>query len=146
MLKSHYIAGFGLVLALAGCGSSGAAAPEATSSSPTSSAPAAAPASSAPADNQTHTVTFEVLGKGKAMQPIMYVADEDGTASGVDLPWSKTFKVEVVGAEREVGHLLSIVAGSSQTANGQLEAAACRISVDGEQVASGKGTCEYKLK
>ncbi|MFC4007480.1 hypothetical protein ACFOY2_09615 [Nonomuraea purpurea] len=142
--------GFALMAGLAGCGggepaaqppaASSAAAPEPAASSP------AIEASTLPATTATRTVKLEVLGKGKSMQPIVYVADGQGTESNADLPWSKTVKVELTGAEQKVGRAISIVAGSAQGANGQLEAGKCRISVDGEEVVSGEGLCRHKLK
>ncbi len=91
-------------------------------------------------------VRLEVLGKGKAAQPIMYNADESGVVEEAELPWSRTARIELTAAEQEVGRLVSIVAGSVRAANGQFKPAPCRIIVDGEKVASGKGSCKYTLK
>jgi hypothetical protein len=91
-------------------------------------------------------VKLEVLGKGRAAQPIMYNADESGVENEAKLPWSRTAQIELTGAEQEVGRLVSIVAGSVRAANGQFKPAPCRIIVDGEKVASGKGSCKYMLK
>ncbi|HUR05721.1 MAG TPA: hypothetical protein VM347_24470 [Nonomuraea sp.] len=134
---------FGLVVVLAGCGANEptpAAQPAASASASTSASPTEPQAPAA------RTVKLEVLGKGKAMQPIMYVADENGSESDATLPWSKTATIELTGAEQRVGRLVSVVSGSVQDASGQLKPAACRIVVDGKTVVSGKGLCEYKVK
>ncbi|MBT2228657.1 hypothetical protein [Nonomuraea sp. NEAU-A123] len=80
------------------------------------------------------------------MQPIIYVADEDGSESEATLPWSKTAMIELTGAEQRVGRLVSVVSGSVLDTSGQLKPAACRIVVDGKTVVSGKGLCKYKVK
>lgn len=130
--------------ALAGCGSSTPAAPS-PAAAPSSSAEASA--STAPASQgAVHTVKLEVLGKGKNMQPIAYVAGSSGSVTDAALPWSKTEKVEMTAAEQRVGRLVSIVAGSVRADNGMLEAAKCRITVDGEKVADGEGMCKYTIK
>lgn len=145
MANYRLMAFFGLVVVLAGCG----AKEPAPAAQPAASASASASAPASPTESQAaaaRTVKLEVLGKGKAMQPIMYVADEDGSESDATLPWSKTATIELTGAEQRVGRLVSVVSGSVQDASGQLKPAACRIVVDGKTVASGKGLCKYKVK
>lgn len=126
--------------ALAGCGS---AQPTARPTAPSS----AAEASTAPApQGAVHTVKLEVLGKGRSMQPIVYVAGSSGSVTDAALPWSKTEKIEMTPAEQRVGRLVSIVAGSVQAGNGMLEAARCRITLDGTKVADGEGMCKFTIK
>ncbi|MEV0389986.1 hypothetical protein [Nonomuraea sp. NPDC050643] len=140
--------GFALAAALTGCG--GGPEPAAQSpATPASSAPASSPAAEAsilPAREVTRTVKLEVLGKGRSMQPIMYVADDQGTENDARLPWSKTVKVELTEAEQKVGRSISVVAGSVQAADGRLAAGKCRITVDGEVVVSAEGLCRHELK
>ncbi|MCA2222605.1 MmpS family protein [Nonomuraea aurantiaca] len=142
------LAYFGLAAALAGCGAQeplqaqpSTPPPAASTESPSAESPSAAPPAAA-----TRTIKLEVLGKGRAMQPIMYMADEDGTENNATLPWSRTATIELTGAEQRVGRLVSVVSGSVQDASGQLKPAACRITVDGKKVASGTGLCKYKIK
>ncbi|WP_344578421.1 hypothetical protein [Nonomuraea roseoviolacea] len=138
------VAGVTAVAGLAGCGgatSSTSTAPPAVSSSE--------PAPSAPAEGPTavRTVKLEVLGEGRAVQPIMYVGDFNGTETGgMTLPWSKTVTLELTPAEQKVGKLVSVVAGGVQTTDGQITEGSCRISVDGRKVVAAKGLCEYKVK
>ncbi|NUR89237.1 MAG: hypothetical protein HOY71_34575 [Nonomuraea sp.] len=118
-----------LVFGLAGCGAAdGATAPK-TRLGP-----------------KSVVVKVEVLGKGKAMQPIVYMADKDGTENNAKLPWSRSGRLRLSEAEQRVGRLVSVVAGSVQGADGQLRPAECRISIDGLPVVSAKGMCEYKIK
>ncbi|SEG83179.1 membrane protein [Nonomuraea solani] len=135
--------GLALTVALTGCG---AAEPAAQPAPASSAPPKAVEASTLPAREVTRTVKLEVLGKGRSMQPIAYYADEQGTENNAKLPWSKTVKVALTEAEQKVGRSLSIVAGSSQAADGRLAAGKCRITVDGEVVVNGEGLCQYKLK
>ncbi|WP_180903140.1 hypothetical protein [Nonomuraea indica] len=130
--------------ALAGCGS---AQPTARPTAPATSPSSAAEASTAPApQGAVHTVKLEVLGKGRSMQPIVYVAGSSGSVTDAALPWSKTEKIEMTPAEQRVGRLVSIVAGSVQAGNGMLEAARCRITLDGTKVADGEGMCKFTIK
>ncbi|MFD1539952.1 hypothetical protein [Nonomuraea guangzhouensis] len=142
MANYRLMAFFGLVVVLAGCG----AKEPAPAAQPAASASASAPPSAEPQAAATRTVKLEVLGKGKIMQPIIYVADEDGSESDTTLPWSKTATIELTGAEQRVGRLVSVVSGSVKDASGLLKPAACRIVVDGKTVVSGKGLCKYKVK
>ncbi|MGN9780265.1 hypothetical protein ACTMTF_02475 [Nonomuraea sp. ZG12] len=144
---------FGLVLlavvGLTACGGGGTTAKTATTApSGAAAEPSAEPSStvSEPPPKAVRLVELEVLGKGKAAQPIMYNADESGVENEAKLPWSRTARIELTAAEQEVGRLVSIVAGSVRAANGQFKPAPCRITVDGEKVASGKGSCKYMLK
>ncbi|MGI5270886.1 hypothetical protein ACQEUU_17155 [Nonomuraea sp. CA-218870] len=137
------IAGLVMVAALQGCG--GAADTAAPASPAQEPAPTATGAEEVSAI-AVRQVKLEVLGKGKSAQPIVYNLDTNGTENDADLPWSKTAEIELTEAEQKVGRLVSVVSGSVQDANGQLRPAACRITVDGEKVASGKGTCEHLLK
>ncbi|MEV0344225.1 hypothetical protein AB0H88_00565 [Nonomuraea sp. NPDC050680] len=134
-------------MALAGCGAQepSPAQPSTLPSAATAAPPAESP-SAAPPAAATRRIKLEVLGKGKAMQPIMYMADEDGTENNATLPWSRTATIELTGAEQRVGRLVSVVSGSVQDASGQLKPAPCRIIVDGKKVASGTGLCKYKVK
>ncbi|MBN6054037.1 hypothetical protein JYK22_19000, partial [Nonomuraea sp. RK-328] len=140
------VAGVAAVAGLAGCGASSSTggretAPPAVSSS--------GPAPSAPAGGTTavRTVKLEVLGEGRAVQPIMYVGDSNGSETGgMTLPWSKTVTLELTPAEQKVGRLVSVVAGGVQTSGGQITEGSCRISVDGRKVVAAKGLCEYKVK
>jgi hypothetical protein len=153
MAKSPLNRCFGLVLlaavGLTACSGGG------TTTATSTSAPAgpAATTSAEPSSTVSETpqmavrlVKLEVLGKGKAAQPIMYNADESGVENEAKLPWSRTTRIELTAAEQQVGRLVSIVAGSVRAANGQFKPAPCRIIVDGEKVASGKGSCKYMLK
>lgn len=153
MAKSPLNRCFGLVLlaavGLTACSGGGTTA----TTSPTAPSSAAARTSAEPSSTVSETpqkavrlVKLEVLGKGKAAQPIMYNADESGVENEAELPWSRTARIELTGAEQQVGRLVSIVAGSVRAANGQFKPAPCRIIVDGEKVASGKGSCKYMLK
>lgn len=149
MAKSPLIRCFGLALvaaaALTGCGTSGSAASVPTPSS-SASTPSQSPASSGTPQKVVRKVKLEVLGKGEAVQPIAYNADESGTETAATLPWSRTADIELTGAEQEVGRLVSIVAGSVRDKNGQFRPAPCRITVDGERVVTAKGLCKYLLK
>jgi len=132
-------------VALTACGGTAppASSPVAAGSATKSSAgPTAKPSTR----KAVRKVKLEVIGKGEAAQPIMFTADESGTVQAPVLPWSRTAKIELTGAEQEVGRLVSIVAGSVRAANGQFRPAPCRITVDGEVVASGKGMCKHMLK
>lgn len=140
-LIEYFALSVGVVAALAGCG--GATAPGASAPTLTASVGRDAPAEPGKAVRQ---VKLEVLGKGASMQPIIYFLDGNGSEAGADLPWSKSARIELTGAEREVGRLVSVVGGSVRAANGQLRPAACRITVDGEEVTTGKGSCKHLLK
>ncbi|NUW34387.1 hypothetical protein HTZ77_23535 [Nonomuraea sp. SMC257] len=140
------VAGVAALAGLAGCGGATSStggretAPPAVSSE---SAP------SAPAEGMTavRTVKLEVLGEGRAVQPIMYVGDFNGSETGgMTLPWSKTVTLELTPAEQKVGKLVSVVAGGVQTSDGQIAEGSCRISVDGRKVVAAKGLCEYKVR
>lgn len=140
------VAALALAAALTGCGGSSQTAAPATSAT----AAPAAPAEGAPEEDASalavRQVTLEVLGKGKSAQPIVHNLDTDGTENDAELPWSKTAEIELTAAEQKVGRLITLVSGSVRDGNGQLQPAACRIIVDGEKVASGKGTCKHLLK
>ncbi|WP_336204927.1 hypothetical protein [Nonomuraea sp. LPB2021202275-12-8] len=150
MAKSPLIRCFGLVVLatawLTACGGGGtpAAAPSSAAAAEQSVQPSGT-ASEAPR-KAVRKVKLEVIGKGKAAQPIIYNADESGVESDATLPWSRTAEIELTGAEQEVGRLVSIVSGSVRGADGQFKPAPCRITVDGRRVATGKGSCKYMLK
>ncbi|WP_162794890.1 hypothetical protein [Nonomuraea lactucae] len=142
---------------LAGCGSpSEPASPSASPAGTAAPSPPGAATTSAAAEPSAsarpsstpgvHTVTLEVLGKGKATQPIVYVADTNGSESDATLPWSKTVTIELNGAEQQIGRPVSVVAPSVKAESGMLEASRCRITVDGEEVETGRGRCEYVIK
>jgi hypothetical protein len=148
MTKPRFAGCLGLVAALAmglaACGTGEAASPAHPSG--TATRPRAGAGSPAGAAAAVHTVKLEVLGKGKALNPIGYNIDDSGIAKDVTLPWSKTAKVALTSAERRVGLLISVVSGSYRGSDGQFKPTPCRILVDGVKVVSGKGTCEYQLK
>ncbi len=149
MAKSPLNRCFGLVLlaavGLTACSGGGTLAKTSTTASSGASAEPSSTVSETP-QMAVRLVKLEVLGKGKAAQPIMYNADESGVENEAKLPWSRTTRIELTAAEQQVGRLVSIVAGSVRAANGQFKPAPCRIIVDGEKVASGKGSCKYMLK
>jgi len=96
----------------------------------------------------TREVTLEVQGKGTTQ--VAYVAGDNGTEQ-VTLPWKKTVKVSLKGAERKLGVPVTIVPGSVQGPDGQLRPASCTITVDGEKVADNKDGkdvtgCKHMLK
>jgi hypothetical protein len=128
---------------LTGCGGGGSHPQKATAP-----ARSAKPTADAHSQQATREVTLEVRGKGQTQ--IYYTADTNHSEQ-VTLPWKKTTKVTLVGAELQVGVPVSIVPGSVQGADGQFHAAACVIQVDGRTVAdnqdgkSDKG-CNYTLK
>ncbi|HZG04638.1 MAG TPA: hypothetical protein VE546_13885 [Streptomyces sp.] len=99
-------------------------------------------------DGVTREVTLEVQGKGTTQ--IAYVAGSNATEQ-VTLPWKKTVKVTLKGAERKLGVPVTIVPGSVQGPDGQLRPASCTITVDGEKVADNKDGkdvtgCKHMLK
>ncbi|MFI9722068.1 hypothetical protein ACIHFE_20795 [Streptomyces sp. NPDC052396] len=113
----------------------------------TASTAAKAPAGS-PGRTESHEVTFDIKGTGTTQ--ISYASDTNH-AEQVTLPWHKTTKVTLEGAELRVGIALSVVPGSTQDSDGMLRAASCVITVDGKKVADnqdGKSNkpCEYTLK
>ncbi|GAA4529669.1 hypothetical protein GCM10023096_68630 [Nonomuraea ferruginea] len=139
------IAALAMIMALAGCGGATDA------SAPSEAVPSTASADTLPATDDASAlavrqVKLEVLGKGTSAQPIVYHLDTNGTENDADLPWSRTAEIELTAAEQKAGRLITLVSGSVRDANGQFQPAACRITVDGEKVASGKGTCEHLLK
>jgi hypothetical protein len=148
MVKPPVIRCFGLALvaavALTGCGGGNTAASAPTGATAKPSSPKEE--TSQPSGKAVRKVKLEVIGKGKAVQPIAYTADESGSETNATLPWSRTAEIELTGAEQQVGRLVSIVAGSVRAANGQFKPAPCRITVDGERVVTGKGLCKYLLK
>ncbi|MFC4060463.1 hypothetical protein ACFOWE_19330 [Planomonospora corallina] len=139
-----------VALTAAACGGA-----DGTSSSAPS--PAAPPASGQPSaqssgppakQEQTREVTLEVDGTGKLMQPIVYIAGDQGTESDATLPWKKTVTLELTPAEQKVGVLLSIIPGSFRDSGGKLVPGECRILVDGEEVATNEGgesMCKHTL-
>lgn len=134
---------------LTGCGSSGGSSDKGSAKSDATTKSAAESKAAGARDKEaTHEVTLEVQGTGKTQ---VYYDLDMNKGEEVSLPWQKTAKVTVVGAEHEVGHLVSLVPGSTQGSDGMLRAASCVIKVDGKKVAdnqdgkSGK-PCEYKLK
>ncbi|NUW39729.1 hypothetical protein [Nonomuraea rhodomycinica] len=141
------VAGVAAVAGLAGCG--GATSPASGRETAPPAVSSSEPVASAPVEGTTavRTVKLEVLGEGRAVQPIMYVGDFNGTETGgMTLPWSKTVTLELTPAEQKVGKLVSVVAGGVQTTDGQIAEGSCRISVDGRKVVAAKGLCEYKVK
>ena len=119
----------------AGCGGAGAS-DETTGSSPQGGAASTG-----------RTVVLEVAGTGTT--DIYYHAETNETVKKAPLPWSKTVVLELTGAERTSGRLVSITPGSVRAANGQYVAAQCRIVVDGAEVANnraGESTCQHLLK
>ncbi|MEV0201600.1 hypothetical protein [Nonomuraea sp. NPDC050691] len=145
---------FGLVLAgmlavagLSGCGDATSASGARETTPPPASSSGGGPVTRAEGEKAVRTVKLEVLGRGRAVQPIMYVAESDGSETGgMTLPWSKTVKLELTPAEQKVGRLVSVVAGGVQTSGGQIAEGSCSISVDGKRVVSAKGLCEYKVR
>ncbi|MEU6124601.1 hypothetical protein [Streptomyces sp. NPDC047123] len=153
------VTGVALVAALAlltGCGSSddGEGSGEKSGKKEGSSSGAAAkPGGDADAGGSgkgaAHQVTLEVGGQGKTQ--IMYVSDTNHMEQ-VTLPWKKTFEITLEGAEKKVGHVVSVVPGSVQGGDGMLSAAPCTITVDGDKVSDNDGgkakkpMCEHMLK
>ncbi|MEW2416450.1 hypothetical protein AB0953_22375 [Streptomyces sp. NPDC046866] len=159
------VTGVALVVAaavLTGCGSDGgkkadggtdgagakASAAQTPSPSATATATGKAPAGKGAGEGATHEVTLEVSGQGRTQ--IMYNADTSGFEQQT-LPWTKTETVRLTGAEQKVGHLVTVIPGSIQGADGMLQQAPCVIKVDGKQVADNNGGknpkgCSYQLK
>lgn len=133
---------------LTGCGSSGGGGDKGSAKSDATAKSSVEPKADAGDKEVTHEVTFEVQGTGKTQ---VYYDLDTNKGEEVSLPWQKTAKVSVVGAEHRVGHLVTLAPGSTQGDDGMLRAASCVIKVDGKKVAdnqdgkSGK-PCEYKLK
>ncbi|MBC9717629.1 hypothetical protein H9Y04_34365 [Streptomyces sp. TRM66268-LWL] len=97
----------------------------------------------------TREVTFEVAGKGTSTVTVMGggLKGEPNAA----LPWKKTEKITLEGAELTVGVYISVFGGPVQADNGMLEFPACSITVDGKKVAQKpqgekNALCEYTLK
>ncbi len=128
---------------LTGCGGSGH--PQKAASA---AATSAKPSADAHGQQATREVTLEVRGTGRTQ---IYYTTDTNHSEQVTLPWKKTTKVTLVGAELQVGVPVSIVPGSVQGSDGQFHAASCTIEVDGRTVAdnqdgrSDKG-CDYTLK
>ncbi|MGW7004959.1 hypothetical protein ACWGCW_19670 [Streptomyces sp. NPDC054933] len=131
---------------LTGCGSGhqdtsvGQQSPGATSSTK--------PTADAKGQQATHEVTFEVQGKGQTQ---IYYTTDTNHSEQVPLPWKKTTKVTLVGAELQVGVPVSIIPGTVQGSDGRFRAAPCVIAVDGKTVADNQGGksdkgCQYTLK
>ncbi|MFC5816539.1 MmpS family protein [Nonomuraea harbinensis] len=141
------IAALAMIMALAGCGgATDTAAPATSEAAPSTASADTLPATDDASALAVRQVKLEVLGKGTSAQPIVYHLDTNGTENDADLPWSRTAEIELTAAEQKAGRLITLVSGSVRDANGQFQPAACRITVDGEKVASGKGTCEHLLK
>ncbi|GHG48042.1 hypothetical protein [Streptomyces griseocarneus] len=97
----------------------------------------------------TREVTIEVTGEGSTQ--VYYNLGDHNGGEQVSLPWKKTAKVTLKGAEVQVGSLVSVVPGSVKGADGMLKAASCVITVDGKKVADNQDgklpkPCEYTLK
>ncbi|MFJ2774936.1 hypothetical protein [Streptomyces sp. NPDC087300] len=133
---------------LAGCGSDGG--DEDTKSDKNSNgAPAAKEKTGEWGAPQSFKVTLEVAGKGKPS--LGWIADTNHFENQVSLPWTKTVKVTLEGAELKVGKVLALTPQAVQGAGGlSYEFPACAIKVDGKTVeenAGGeKGGCKYQLK
>ncbi|MFD3475302.1 hypothetical protein [Streptomyces sp. NPDC058695] len=146
------VTGIALVAAtaalLAGCGSGGGDSKEAGAKPDTSMAPSHAASKPAGGQEATREVTFEVQGQGSTQ--VLWTAGESKTEQ-VKLPWTKTIRLTVKGAELKVGSLVSVVPGSVTASDGQLQPASCVIKVDGKQVADNKdgksiAGCKYLVK
>ncbi|GGZ81538.1 hypothetical protein ACFOOM_21865 [Streptomyces echinoruber] len=134
------------VMLLTGCADSG----DETRQDEGKGKTAATDASSGTASQKaTYRVTLKVTGKGTTS--IMYIVNSNHFEQQRKLPWTKTETVALTSAEQKVGHLVSIVPGSIQAADGTLQQAPCVIEVDGKQVADNDGGndpkgCRYELK
>ncbi|MER7196528.1 hypothetical protein CG723_12590 [Streptomyces sp. CB01635] len=146
------VTGIALVAAtaalLAGCGSGGGDSKEAGAKQDTSKAPSHAASKPAGGQEATREVTFEVQGQGSTQ--VLWTAGESKTEQ-VNLPWTKTTRLTIKGAELKVGSLVSVVPGSVAASDGRLEPASCVIKVDGKQVADNKdgksiAGCKYLVK
>ncbi|MFH9072805.1 hypothetical protein [Streptomyces alboflavus] len=99
---------------------------------------------------QSHEVTLEVKGKG---QPSLgWMADTNHFENRVTLPWTKTVKVTLEGAELKSGRLLEVSAQGVPGPDGlKYVFPPCAIKVDGKIVDKSDGGekkvgCEYRLK
>ncbi|AJE85785.1 hypothetical protein SLNWT_5409 [Streptomyces albus] len=92
-------------------------------------------------------ITLEVFGSGRSQ--VAYTLDTN-RAEQATLPWKKTGTLSLTKAEQQVGRSIGIVPGSVQREDGKLEAAACRITVDGKVVVDKKAgvakPCQYEVK
>ncbi|MEU9983943.1 hypothetical protein [Streptomyces sp. NPDC050856] len=139
---------------LTGCGGSAedsakdpAGQPSQSSSQPQPPSGSGKPGGGSTGKGTPREVTIEVRGKGRAM--VMWTLDESKTET-VTLPWKRTATITPEGAEKKVGRLIIVTPGTVEGENGMLTAAACTITVDGEQVSDNGGgkivkPCSYKL-
>lgn len=102
-------------------------------------------------DDLTREVTFEVIGDGKPQGQVMYGAGDMNSEDLDKLPWKKTTKVTLQGAQAKVGVLVNIVPPSMTDASGMAVNSGCVITVDGKKVADNNGgeettPCEYTMK
>ncbi|MEU1373711.1 hypothetical protein ABZ442_08605 [Streptomyces triculaminicus] len=142
---------------LAGCGGgaeSGDGGGDGGAKTAATAAPSAKPKGDAKADGPavgpTREVTIEVAG-GEGSTQVYYNLGDDNGAEQVSLPWKKTAKVTLKGAEIKAGSLVSVAPGSVKGSDGMLKAASCVITVEGKKVADNQDgalpkPCEYQLK
>ncbi|MEU6736083.1 hypothetical protein ABZ929_23325 [Streptomyces physcomitrii] len=92
-------------------------------------------------------ITLEVFGSGRSQ--VAYTLDTNHVEQAT-LPWKKTGTLSLTKAEQQVGRSIGIVPGSVRREDGKLEAAACRITVDGKVVVDKKTgvakPCQYEVK
>ncbi|MEU2565070.1 hypothetical protein ABZ626_37955 [Streptomyces longispororuber] len=99
---------------------------------------------------QSYEVTLEVKGKGQPS--LSWMADTNHFENRVTLPWKKTVKVTLEGAELKVGRPLNVGAQAVQSPGGlEFNFPPCVIKVDGKIVDKNAGGekadgCSYKLK
>lgn len=144
------IAGTALLTAavlLTGCGSSGSDAKD-TAKKDVAAKPSTTPTTGKWGEPETHDVTLEVQGKGTPS--VMWIAGTNDMEQ-VTLPWKKTTKVTLKGAELKLGSLISVQSQGVPGPNGRYVFPPCVIKVDGKTVAQNddgedsKG-CKYELK
>ncbi|WP_437032790.1 hypothetical protein [Streptomyces sp. enrichment culture] len=98
--------------------------------------------------DKTYEVVLEVGGSGSSS--VYYVLGTNDMEQ-VTLPWKKSDSIALTGTQRKVGTIVSVVPGPVKQSNGQLAAAPCSITVDGEKVVEdpggtgGKHICQYTL-
>lgn len=105
------------------------------------------------ADGQTtREVTLEVSGEGEVIGGVVYMLNEMKTEEIKKLPWTKTEKLPLLGAQAKVGRPVTVTPPSIQDASGKFVPAKCVIKVDGKVVADnsknpeGKSGCQATVK